>query len=196
MKEIEIKIKLAERAALEKKVLDLGAQKLAAEEGIEHDIMYNNSAGEFYFGNPRGKHLRLRRAPYGNLLTYKENPESRHEYLLQRTEIQTKVESFETADLILRKLGFFPYTVKEKHSTKYRLDGFVLEFHRLPFLGEFLEIEGEEIELKKILPKLGLKLEQGINRGYNRLFYEYCQKQGWPVTTPLTFEQEAKSLQK
>jgi adenylate cyclase, class 2 len=195
MKEIEIKIKLDDREALIKKVEELGGKRVIEDEGLVYDVLYNNAAGDFNSGNYQGKHLRLRRAPYGNRLTYKEkNNDKEHHFLLNRTEIEVGVGDFEKTDLILQKLGFFPHRYKEKQNVEYQLDGFRLEFHKMPFLGNFLEIEAEESELKKILPKLGLKIEQGINQGYHKLFYEYCEQHGWSIETPMTFEEEKKHL--
>lgn len=193
MKEIEIKIKLEDRDALIKKVESLGGQKIIKDEGMAYDVMYDDNEHNYATGNKTGKLLRLRKAPYGNRLTYKEKlSETDHEHLLQRTEIEVSVSDFEKMDLILKNLGFTPVAIKEKYNMHYRLDGFVLEFHRLPFLGDFLEIEGEEIELQKILPKLGLTMDQGINKGYYKLFAEYCAENNLPNKTPCTFEEEQK----
>lgn len=188
-RELEIKIKLDDRQALIKKAEGLGARKL--DEGIEFDIMYNDAAGSCDFDNPKGKHLRLRKAPYGNLLTYKEKG-PRHEHLLDRTEIQTPVSDYEAMDQILQKLGFYHFRVKEKHTAKYQLDGFVLEFHKLPFLGDFLEIEAGEQELTDILSKLGLNIKQGINKGYSILFRDFCRVKGLPEDIPQTFDEAKK----
>ena len=196
MKEIEIKIKIDDRAGLIKRIEMLGGKKILGDEGLVSDIMYNNLSGDFDVGNKKGRHLRLRKAPFGNRLTYKEKLDGKkHAYLLKRTEIETAVEDVEKTDLILIKLGFVHYLVREKLILDYSLDGFRLEFHTLPFLGEFLEIEAEEKELTRILQKLGLEITQGINKGYHQLFSEYCKKHGWQPETPLTFEQEQISKQ-
>ncbi|MBI2607960.1 MAG: class IV adenylate cyclase [Candidatus Doudnabacteria bacterium] len=191
MQEIEVKIKLDNPEALMKKVAALGGIKISEQEGLESDIMYNNQAGDFDFDNPTGKHLRLRKAPYGNVFTYKEKGEE-HQNLLQRFEIQTKIENFEVMDEILRKIGFYHFRIKEKFVTKFELEGLVLEFHKLPFLGDFLEIEAAENTLDVFLPKLGLSLTKGINKGYSTLFLEYCKQHKIQDDIPMTFEEEKK----
>lgn len=194
MKEIEIKIKLDDSQALMKKAENLGAVKVS--EGLEHDVMFSNNTDEFKSDEQTvaKKVLRLRKSPNGNYLTLKMKPESEHKYLLVREEIETKVDDFDKADLIIQKLGFEPFRIKEKITVKYNLDGFVLEFHKLPFLGNFLEIEAEEEKLKFFLPKIGLSLQQGITSPYTHLFYDYCQEHGLSIETPQTFEEEKRLL--
>jgi predicted adenylyl cyclase CyaB len=191
-REIEIKIKLDDAAALIKKVEGLGAKQVS--EHNEYDVMYDDNSGNFKTGYPEKKQLRLRRTEKGNLLTYKEPIDVEHKYLLQRIEIQTHVEDFEIMDAILKKIGFNPYKVKEKVAVHYDLDGVILQFHKLPFLGDFLEIEAEEKELREFLPKIGLSFEQGINKSYNALFKDYCKEKNWPLDTPLTFEEERNKI--
>lgn len=190
-KEIEIKIKLSDAEGLVKKVEEMGAKKTS--EHTEYDLMYNDKQGTFDSGNPSGKHLRLRKSSSGNILTYKEKAEDgEHAYLLNRTEIQTKIENFEDLDALLKRLGFYVYRIKEKNAVHYELNDFVLQFHKVPFLGDFLEIESDEKNLKAFLPKLGLSIEQGINKGYSALFYDYCEAHNLSLDTPQTFEEEKR----
>jgi predicted adenylyl cyclase CyaB len=185
--EIEIKIKLEDSEALFKKALELGGEELKDKEGLEHDVMYDDGKGFYDFP----KVLRLRTAPFGNLLTYKEkNPKSDHKNFLIRTEIETFINDPKAMDEILQKLGFFPYRIKEKYVKKIKLGDFVLEFHKMAFLGDFLEIEGEEIHVDAMLGKLRLSVGLGINRDYSALFYEYCDQNGLSRETPMTFEEE------
>ena len=191
MKEIEIKIKLDDPTGLMRKVEKLGGKKMG--QYHEHDVMYDNASGNFNTGYPESKQLRLRKSEEGNFLTYKEKLKGEeHNHILQRTEIETTVEDFETMDTILKRLGFRPYKVKEKIAIDYTLDGFTVEFHKLPFLGDFLEIEASEKQLEEFLPKLGLAIDQGINKSYNSLFDDYCKQHGLPQGSQLTFEEEKK----
>jgi adenylate cyclase class 2 len=191
MQEIEIKIKLDNPQALIDKVVSLGAEKII--EGSDYDILFTNSAGEFSAGNDGGKHLRLRKSTSGNYLTYKENipGEKTSAYLLERTEIETKVENYEITKIILEKIGFTEINAKEKKYSKYKFNDVVVEFHKMPFLGDFLEIEATKKVLEDVLPLLGLSLEQGIDRGYFPLFEDYKKDKGLSANTPFTFEAEA-----
>ena len=186
-KEIEIKIKLEDAEALMKKVESLGGKKIS--EYHEHDVMYDDGKGFF----DAERVLRLRKTPKYNLLTYKEkNLESEHEHLLKRTEIETKFEDYEAMDAILQKLGFSPHRIKEKISTKYELEGFVIEFHKIPFLGDYIEIEAEEHRLPRILSVIGYNMSDGITKNYTSLFFDYCDLRGWNHDVPQTFEEENK----
>ena len=188
MKEIEIKIKLDDRDALIKKVAALGGK--LADRGIQHDIIYDDGKG-FYDAH---KVLRLRKLNQKVQLAYKEKLSKTDDaHMLERVEIQTEVENYEAMDLIIKQLGFFPHREKEKKFIDYLLDGLKIEFHTLPFLGEFMEIESaDQIHLVKILNQLGLDISMGINRDYSTLFAEYCKKNNLPNDTPCTFEEEQK----
>lgn len=192
MKEIEIKLKITDSDGLVEKVLSLGGEKVF--DDLQKDVMYTNGSLQFqsYTKKAPERVLRLRRSNAGNLLTYKERLEQEHEYLLERTEIETIVEGFEKMEMILGKLGFNPYRIKEKKRVKVKFDGMTLEFDTLPFIGTFLEIEGTEETIQKVLVKLGLSIEDGINRDYTQLFYDYCNEHDLNIETPQTFEEEAK----
>ena len=76
------------------------------------------------------------------------------------------------------------------------LEGFQVELHTLPFLGEFMEIEADEEKLEKFLPKIGFSVTDGINKDYTQLFYGFCSEHGLSMDTPQTFEEEKLYLQK
>lgn len=186
MKEIEIKIKLDDAEALIKKVEGLGGKKLKEE--FQHDVMFDNGKGFFDGENC----LRLRFIPDDSWYLTLKNKPSDHGYLLTRKELETKIEDGEIMDLILRDLGFFPHRIKEKNATYYDLDGVHVRFDRMPFLGDFIEIEAAEDEIKKIVERLGLSLDQGINTDYTSLFHKFLKERNCPLETPQTFEEEKK----
>jgi predicted adenylyl cyclase CyaB len=193
IQEIEIKVKVSEGEDLFQKALDMSGVELKEKEGLERDVMYDDGKGFYDFP----KVLRLRTTNHGNFLTYKEkNEDSDKDSFLVRTELETEVKNGEITDLILRKLGFTPYRVKEKQRREIKIDNIVVEFHKMPFLGEFIEIEGAKPEIENILKKLDIDLERGINKDYSHLFYEYCDSMNLPRETPMTFEEESKHLQK
>ncbi|MBX4204908.1 MAG: class IV adenylate cyclase [Candidatus Doudnabacteria bacterium] len=186
--EIEIKIKLDDPEALYERALSFGGEELKEKEGLEHDVMYDDGKGFF----DAFKVLRLRTAPFGNLLTYKEkNQGSDQDHFLVRTEIETYVTDAKAMDEIIQKLEFVPYRIKEKYVRKIRLQEMILEFHKLPFIGEFIEIEGDKADVEKMVNKLNLDINSGINRDYTSLFHEYCDDHNLPRITPQTFEAES-----
>lgn len=186
MQEIEIKIKLDDAEALKKKVQASGGKKLREE--LQHDVMYDDGKGFFDAENC----LRLRFIPSeGWYLTLKNKPSS-HDYFLTRKELETKIDSGDVMDLILRDLGFTPYRIKEKQAIYYDLNGVHLRFDKMPFLGDFIEIETEEDKIKKIVGQLGLNLNQGTSKDYTTLFHEFLKTNGLPPEIPQTFEEEKK----
>lgn len=187
--EIEIKIKLKDAGALRRKVMDMGAT-IVHPRTFERDVMYDDGKG--FFEAP--KVLRLRQFEDGRaLLTYKEPlPGEKHQHLLERTEIQVWVTDAQEMDKIIQKLGFFPYRIKEKYAEHVKLKGFELEFHTLPFIGDFLEIEAAEEKLEEFLPTLGFSLGDGINNDYTGLYETYCETVGIPMGVPQSFEEEKK----
>ncbi len=189
--EIEIKIKITDSEALFRKALSLGGQELKDKEGLETDVMYDDGNGFF----DSHKVLRIRTAPFGNLLTYKEkNQVSDNDNFLVRTEIETFIDDPKAMDLIIQKLGFVPHVTKQKYVRKIKIDDLILEFHKLPFIENFIEIEGEKNQIISLLKKLGLDESQGIGRDYSTLFFEFCDLNNLAFTTPQTFEQEKKFL--
>ncbi len=190
--EIEIKIKVTDREALVKNLLALGAKK---NEGIlSRDVMYDDGKGFF----DADKVLRLRSYENGKFkLTYKEPLNHKeHDHLLERVEIETKLEDGKNMELILNKLGFVPYRIKEKVSEHYEVAGLDVELHQVPFMGDYMEIEAEEMVLKEFLPKIGFTLSDGINIDYTALFMGYCAEHSLSENTPQTFDEEKKHLQK
>jgi len=188
MKEIEIKIKLDNRDELIKKVESLGGKK--TEEGNELDYVYDDGKGFF----DAHRVLRLRKKNGKNILTYKERlKKPDHQNLLERLELETEFENFDIMQQIVSSLGFFVHRIKEKGFVDYKLDGLKIEFHTMPFLGDFVEIECEDEErLSDLLEKLGLSLKMGINKDYTNLFKDYCLEHDINKETPQTFEEEKK----
>ncbi|HYE22626.1 MAG TPA: class IV adenylate cyclase [Verrucomicrobiae bacterium] len=192
--EIEIKLKLSDPEVVFKNALELGGKELKEKEGLEHDVMYDDGKGFF----DAFKVLRIRTAPFGNLLTYKEkNEHSDQDNFLVRTEIETFIEDPKAMDQILRKLGYVPHVEKDKYVKKIEIDGLVIEFHKLPFIGDFIEIEGERELVSSLVRKIGLDPNQGIGIDYSSLFENYCKEHGWDFhKVPHTFDEENKHLQK
>lgn len=184
-REIEIKIKIPNPEELKKKILDLGGKKTY--ESLNQDIYFDNSAG-FY---DSGHVLRVRREQAGTLLTFK-YPLEPHKHLLQRGEIQTRVEDGKAVQELIEALGYKPKYTKEKIVEYFDLEGVQIEFHKVPFLGNFIEIEENEKNLDILLQKLGLDMSQGIPKGLHTLFEEYLQENNLPKDTEFSFAEEKK----
>lgn len=190
--EIEIKIKISDPEQLYQKVISLGGKELKEKAGLETDVMYDDGKGFF----DAHKVLRIRTTDHGNLLTYKEkNQDSDKDNFMVRTEIQTGFDDSKAMHEIISKLGFVPHVTKQKIIRKVELDNLVVEFHKLPFIGDFIEIEGDKQEVVKLIEKFGLKESDGINKDYTALFFDYCDEHGLSHEIPQSFDEEAKHLQ-
>lgn len=188
-KEIEVKIKLPNKVEFLDKLESLGAKKIS--EFFSHDEMYDDGKGFF----DAQKVLRVRTYGHGReaLVTYKELLDKpTHDFLLERKEIETTVSDAQKIQELFEHLGYKPYRIKEKKQVNYELEGLKIEVHTLPFLGDFIEIEASEEELKEILPKIGFKVSDGINNDYSGLFFAYCDQHNLSRETPQTFEEEKK----
>src|SRR5262249_13738417 len=106
--ETEIKIKVPDLAAIAKKMEVAGAQ-LTAPRVYEKNVRYEDP-GETL--TPSGRVVRLRQ-DNRTRLTYKE-PTLKGGKFTTRTELEITVSDFDTADLILAKLGYHSAWIYEK----------------------------------------------------------------------------------
>jgi adenylate cyclase class 2 len=125
-----------------------------------------------------GRVLRLRQDTEARL-TYKDSGES-DRGVLNRTEIEFTVESFEKAKLFLEALGYQKLLVYEKYRTTYQLELFEGSIHvmldELPY-GNFVEVEGEDIHSIHIVAgRLNLDRDTSIANSYSGLFEIIRQK--------------------
>jgi predicted adenylyl cyclase CyaB len=183
--EVEIKIKIDDPQAIKDKILSLGGKKI--DEGLKHDVYYDDGKG-FY---ESGRTIRLRTGNK-NLLTYKEPSDNPDSPVQERLELQIAVEDPKMMEMIMGKLGFKPYRIKEKKFEEFEFDGFVVELHTLPFLGDYLEIEAPKGKLEEVLPKLGLSVAMGVSKGYGLEFKEYRKEHGLSDDVQDTFEHAEK----
>jgi predicted adenylyl cyclase CyaB len=188
MREIEIKIRLKDSQSLKKKVLKLGGRII--EKLKERDTYFDN--GRL---SGRGEILRLRKLEGKSLLTFK-GKAKKNTKLLDREELESYFDDPQTVSLILNKLGFEPIAILEKKISNFSFRGLTLEFHEVAFLGDFLEIEASEKKLKKVLPRLGLSINDAVGAGYLKLFSDFGKKHGISLLKSMTFEAEKQYLQK
>jgi adenylate cyclase class 2 len=142
MLEVEVKYRAADLAAVEAKLLDLGAAK--AEERTDRDHYFNAPDRDFA---QTDEAFRLRRIGSQNRLTYK-GPK-RDAATKTRTEIEVKLaDGDETAadtEKMLRALGYRPVAVVSKRRTVYHLNrsGFAVEacLDDVERVGSFVEVE-------------------------------------------------------
>lgn len=99
--------------------------------------------------------LRLRRVGDRGILTYKERLPS-DSPIKHQLEDETTVGDPDAMDAILESLGFNPTLLYEKRRECWLLGQTEIVIDELPF-GLFMEIEGEEAEIRDIESKLAIK---------------------------------------
>jgi adenylate cyclase class 2 len=123
--------------------------------------------------------LRLRRVGNRAILTYKERFPTLSEIRHQR-EDETAVSDPDAMEAILDALGFTPALVYEKRRETWRLGKAEIVIDELPF-GLFMEIEGAEIEIRKVEGKLALKRLKAETATYPRLAQRHGVEYGGVV---------------
>ena len=171
MKEIEAKILEIDKAAVEKKLLALGAKKV-----------FDGAIDFRYFDLPKntlrkkGIILRLRKkGDYGEL-TVKSNF-VRTKSAKTSIEEETQVDFNSTIKLLLA-LGYQETSRNIKHRTEYALGSVKFEIDKLPGIPWFLEIEAPSVRvLKEMVERLGFSKED-IKPWWGEDVLEYYRKKG------------------
>src|SRR5258708_15780402 len=166
--EIEVKIHVKDFEDVKNRLLSNGA-KLSAERVYERNVRYEDAANSL---SADKRVLRLRQDTRTRL-TYKEPQASNAggvEGITARTELEVTVSDFDTADMLLKKLGFHPAWVYEKYRTTYEVLGCEVVLDELPF-GNFIEVEGDSTAIERVLSMLGLAAAPRIAASYSDLFF-------------------------
>ncbi len=163
--ETEVKIAVPDLAAVESRLQTLGAEQLAPRV-FERNVRYEDAVGSL---SPAGKVLRLRMDTRARL-TFKAERDATNTAVNIREELEVEVSDFDTADLILNRLGFQSAWTYEKYRTTYRFGGCEVDLDELPY-GTFVEIEGEETAIRAALEALQLANRVNIPASYSTLFF-------------------------
>ena len=189
MLEIEAKIKLKNRETL------LSRGNLHPQ-SLTHvlDIYYDNNGAL----KSVDKVLRLRKLNDKATLTVK-GPKIYDANLLVREEFEIEISDFDTSKKMLYTLSFAPTQVVEKTRETFKLAGcqVKIELDQYPFIGTYLELEGEREAVFAIMEKLGFSRNEGITKNCTELFYEYIRKNNINLDNPklqFTFEDEKNTL--
>jgi adenylate cyclase class 2 len=105
--------------------------------------------------------------------------------IVSRFEAEVEVSDFEAMETILGRLGYTPYMVYEKYRTTYELDGAEIVLDEMPY-GNFVEIEGDEDTIEKVINRLGLQQAARYDGSYAVLFERVRRALGLTFTD-LTF---------
>ncbi|HEX4002825.1 MAG TPA: class IV adenylate cyclase [Candidatus Acidoferrales bacterium] len=183
-REIEIKLRIADVAALVRALRRLGA----ADHGrvLEQNTLYDTAAADF---RSRRRLLRLRiETPAPSefvgggarraMLTSKTPvPESARSRYKEKLEREVAVESPQRWPATLRTIGLHPTFRYEKYRTTFRLPGLHVDLDETP-VGVFLELEGAPRSIDRVAHALGFAPREYINGTYWDLYAADCRRQG------------------
>ncbi len=131
--EFEARVLEINKDELEKRLKELGAQKIA-------DFDYKRRVYDF---NPKtnNKWIRLRTDGTTTTLTIKEVVTKSID---GTKETEIKVSDFEETNKILNELGYTAHTYQENKRTRYLLNGVEIDIDTWPFIPTYVEIEGKD----------------------------------------------------
>ena len=163
--EIEAKFYLKNLAALEQRLLHLGAE-LISPRVLEINLRFDLPDGSLTAAR---QVLRLRRDAVARL-TFK-GPAQPGETVSMRREIEFEVSDYQAARQLLEALGYRVSIFYEKYRTTYALNGCEVVLDELPY-GMFAEIEAVNAEaIYTAAKRLGLDWDARIADSYLGLFY-------------------------
>jgi adenylate cyclase class 2 len=168
-REIEIKFRLENLEATTRRLAAAGAKKTF--QGLEHNVVFDDGTL-----HDKGMLLRLRNTGLGmSVLTFKTPIENKE--FKEKEEIEVAVSDFETMKKILLGLGYKIFWVYEKQRTDFSFERAKISVDRLPF-ADFMEIEGNEADIRKAIAKLGLDPKKGIKDSYYKIYEDHCRQVG------------------
>lgn len=151
------------RAALQR----LGAC-LRVQATLERNWVLDDAQGSL---RQRGCLLRVRQWGDRHLLTYK-GPARFAAGLKVREELEVGLEASEKALAVLAALGFSPVFYYEKQRETWHLGQAEVALDHTP-MGDFVELEGGEPELRQLAAFLGLVPEAALHGTYLELWQSY-----------------------
>jgi predicted adenylyl cyclase CyaB len=126
----------------------------------------------------QGLRVRIETHGNGDILIYvtHKGPRS-HGQLKSRAETELVVSDAEHAAALMGALGYHPVIAFQKRRHRFELDGCRVELDTLPYIGEFIEIEGPtEAEVMSVREKLGLADEPLIKASYIALLQDHLRQ--------------------
>lgn len=177
--ETEVKLYVPYLEAVQARLETIGA-KLTAPRIYERNVRYDNAERSM---TPAGIVLRLRQDTRARL-TYKAEGDVKNG-ITSRFEAEVEVSDFDAMETILGRLGYTPYMIYEKYRTTFELDGAEIVLDEMPY-GNFVEIEGDEDTIEKVINRLGLQKAARYDGSYAVLF-ERARRALGLTFTDLTF---------
>ena len=178
--EIELKFPVADTAALESRLLQLGFH-LETPRTFEHNTLYDTPVRDL-----RLRHQILRLRQYGSLctVTHKRQPDQSEpvdttRYKV-RIETETTVAEGPAFAEILQQLGYTPVFIYEKYRSEWSQAAAHLVIDETP-IGTYAELEGPTDWIDKTLAQLNIDPATCLTDSYGKLFLDWKQRTGSPA---------------
>lgn len=174
--EIEAKMRLANPDALRDRLQEAGG--LLKSELTETNIYFDTADGMLK-SSDQGLRIRVERdetsGDHRVIITHK-GPRV-HGKLKSRSESELDVADAGAAVRLLSVLGYQPGLTFDKRRQRYTMDNCRIELDTLPYLGQFVEIEGEtEDAVMNAREKLGLADQPLIRTSYIAMLSTYLHE--------------------
>jgi len=154
LKEIEVKILEIDVGKTEKKLEEMGAEKIFDGELI--NVYFDFPDGRL---EKEGKILRLRKIGEKFILTYKKFINRDEAKVMEENEFE--IQDFELMKEIFKEIGLFPIYELKKNRTTYELNRTHFEIDKYPNIPAFLEVEGPDPDtIYELISKLGFLREE------------------------------------
>ena len=161
--EIEVKFYLTDIEGMRNKILKLGAKSKGRL--FETNILYEDKNNSLI----KKKSLLRLRQDEKTTLTLKSRPPVKSKDYKIVNELEVEVSDFATMGQILQMLGFHPEQKYEKWRETIVSDQTVFCLDRMPY-GDFLEIEGQEKDIRYYASRFGLNWQKRIIVNYLTIF--------------------------
>jgi adenylate cyclase class 2 len=183
--ETEVKLRVLDREAFERKLPDLGFTHVTART-LERNTLYDTPDRRL-----RNSRQILRIRQYGSkwVLTHKSVPsglteEGRHK---NRVETETEIEDGPVLGKVFEALGFSPVFVYEKWRTEWADEQGHCVLDETP-LGLYAELEGPSDWIDATAKKMGIDESEFITLSYGRIFESWREQTG-STAQNFTFEE-------
>lgn len=174
--EIEIKLPVEDPERTRRLLRRLGF-RCAQRRAFESNLVWDNPQGALRRG---GVLLRLRQTGRRRAQLTLKGPRVAVKEFRIRPEREFQLRSFESAELLLRQMGYHPVFRYEKFRAVYqraRDRGAGLVFVDETPIGNYLELEGAKNWIRQVTRELGYRPTQALTSSYAELFSRWRRRQ-------------------
>lgn len=180
--EVEVKFLLDNLLRMRQHLLDVGAE-IVKPRIYERNVRFDTADNKLL---KRQELLRLRQ-DNDVILTFKGISElDLNSEAKIREEIEVLVDDFDRMATILKRLGYQPLQTYEKYRETFQLNGVEVVLDEMPY-GNFIELEGDEADIKHTAELLDLDWQDRILSNYLAMMGILVERYGLPFQD-ITFD--------